>query len=299
MIERLAIACMGTRFELVLAGEDRSFLRAAGEEALAEIEACDRRLSRFRSDSVLSHINRTAALAPVQVDDELFELLVICEDVWRASSGAFDVSIGAWMQSDNSDVCPANERAEARVGWESVELQRPQMRVSFAHPDLKLDLGAIGKGFALDSAARALADAGVARALLHGGTSTALAVGRPSDEHAWTISAGPERDAPRVRLAHRALSVSAPRPGATSSAHVLDPLSGHAPSGHARAAVIAPNATLADAWSTALLVTGDLAGLPADCDGAIAVASPSQLEWTRSTAEDSPFQFPEIEASVQ
>ncbi|MFT5049153.1 MAG: thiamine biosynthesis lipoprotein [Chlamydiales bacterium] len=295
MIERLAIECMGTRFELVLVGGDRGFLRAAGEEALAEIEGCDARLSRFRSDSVLSHLNRSAALGPVPVDGELFEALVLCEQIWSASSGAFDASIGAWMQHDSSDVRVENERDRAHVGWAAVELQGARKRVAFAHPDLKLDLGAIGKGIALDNAARALADAGVTRALLHGGTSTALALGPPSGKHAWTVSLGPERSAPQAQLVQRALSVSAPRAG---SAHVLDPRSPHAQPGLARAAVLAPNATLADAWSTALLVAGDGASIPEDCDWALALPGALQVEWTRWAPGQSPSRSTELEASA-
>ena len=84
---------MGTRFELVLAGGDPVHLRAAGEEALRLIEETDQRLSLFRRDSQLAHINRTAYARDVRLDLDTFDLLAVADLVARATGGAFDLSL--------------------------------------------------------------------------------------------------------------------------------------------------------------------------------------------------------------
>jgi hypothetical protein len=94
---RLATHAMATRFELVLAAEGRD-ARAAGEEALARIEACDARYSLFRRDSLVSRINREAVDRPVRLDEETYELLALCLELRDETRGAFDVSVGRRMR---------------------------------------------------------------------------------------------------------------------------------------------------------------------------------------------------------
>ena len=106
MILRLATQAMATRFELVLAPSaapavngDEARLRAAGEAALEEIADCDRRLSLFRRDSLLSHVNRNAARAPVRLDADTYALFEACAEVQRLSGGAFDASVAPRMRA--------------------------------------------------------------------------------------------------------------------------------------------------------------------------------------------------------
>ena len=271
---RLATHACGTRFELVLGGESPR-LRAAGEAALRAVEDVDRRLSLFRRDSLLAHVCRTAARTPVRLDADTFELLELCAAVHRASGGAFDPTVAPLMRalalhgtrSQAPDVPPAEARA--RVGFDAVRLDAATRRVALDRDGVWLDLGAVGKGHALDLAARELREAGVARALLHGGTSTVLALGAPPDAEGWRVRIGSGPEAPVVVLRDAALSVSAPRAGTD---HVLDPRTG-APSAAARYAAVlttgalaADAAARADAWSTALLATGDADAVPGDLE---------------------------------
>lgn len=225
---------MGTRFEVVLPGDDPGALRPAGEAALAEIEEWHRRLTRFAPDSQLSHIHRAAAEAPVAVDRDLYALFEDCAAVWRASTGAFDPSLGS--------------------GMDAVELDDAQSTIRFTRPGVTLDLGGIAKGHALDHAARVLREAGLTSALLHGGTSSVLAIGRPPGEPGWKIALAGSGNPPTVvTLADQALGASSQ----FQRQHVQDPRTGEPARGHARlAAVIGPSARLCDAWSTALLVLG-------------------------------------------
>jgi thiamine biosynthesis lipoprotein len=267
MIVRLATMTMGTRFELVLAGDDEWALRSAGDAAIEEIESLNDRLSLFRNDSLVAHINRTAFERAVRVDRPTFELLRTAREVWAASGGAFDVTMGAvmrhWGLHDSAD--GAGEGAAA-WGMDGVVLDETALSVRFARAGLMIDLGGIAKGHALDVAVAMLRESGVRAALLHAGTSSVAAIGAPDDQpDGWRVSLGAAgRGAPVVRLRDASLSVSAHH-GRTVEAegrevgHVLDPRTGATASGSGArmAAVVAPIGRDAEAWSTALLVLGE------------------------------------------
>lgn len=278
MLVRLALHAMGTRFELVLEGDEdgpgaEAYLRAAGEVALAEVEQVDARLSLFRRDSLLSHIQRNAAEQPVSVDPETFALFELCAQVCEATEGSFDPTIAplmrAYLLHDETATTPLLTLEQARecVGWKKRVQLLADRRIAFSTPGTALDLGAIAKGHALDLAIEVLRDAGITRALMHGGTSTVAAIGHPLGREGWPIALGAGPNAPRVLLCDDCLAVSAP--GARSVQHegrrvdhVLDPREGLPVQGALVAATLSRSAAEADAWSTALLVNADPKGLP-------------------------------------
>jgi thiamine biosynthesis lipoprotein len=143
-----------------------------------------------------------------------------------------------------------------------MEIVRVGRTVRFTRPGVSLDLGAVGKGFALDAASRILRDAGVTCTLVHGGTSSAVAIGAPPGEPGWRIAIRDEGEpGPVVLLRDASLSVSAPRGRMIQTSggrigHIIDPRTGRPAPAARIAAVIADSATLADAWSTAVLVEG-------------------------------------------
>jgi thiamine biosynthesis lipoprotein ApbE len=192
---RLARHAMATRFELALHGADPVALRAAGEEALDEIERLEDQLSLFRPASDIAHANARAAREPVRVSPAVFGLLQHARRLSDETGGAFDITIGPLMQcwgllGETGRVPGAEEVAAARtkMGMHLVTLDERDLTVGFAREGVMLDLGAIGKGFALQRAAELLRDAGVASALLHGGTSTVCALGAPPGAGAWKVA---------------------------------------------------------------------------------------------------------------
>ncbi|MEO8448633.1 MAG: FAD:protein FMN transferase [Gemmatimonadota bacterium] len=238
---RLALAAMGTRFELVIQGRYEPVLRAAGEAALEAIETAHRELTRFEPSSLLSHIRRAGRDRPVPLTVPMVALFADAQAVWRASDGAFDPTT-----ADGA-------------GFEAVELDFAAGTVRL-RKDVALDFGAIGKGHALELAAAVLREHGVTSAFLHGGTSSAVAIGAPPGEQGWRVGLEGD-DAPVLTLADAALSVSGARgrqipDGDDWVSHVTDPRSGDPLTGDGRVAVIGPCARLADAWSTAALVLG-------------------------------------------
>jgi thiamine biosynthesis lipoprotein len=269
----LAAPAMGTRFEVVLAGGDEARLRAAGEAVLAEVCRLSETLSAFGRGSMVSYINLHAAEGPVNVDRELFGLLATCQEGWRASEGAFDITVGPLMEAwgfrgqAHGDV----EAARERVGMDKVVLDAARGTALFARPGMRLDLGGVAKGFALDIAAGVLRDAGVECALMHGGTSSVMAIGGPPGEDGWKVRVG-SRD---VVLRDRALSVSAPRGRMIESdagplGHVLDPRTGAPAMGAELACAVCGSGVWAEIWSTALLVLRRRPdGMPRDVEATV------------------------------
>lgn len=264
---------MGTRFEIVLPGSDAPRLLAAAEAALDEVERLEAQLSMYQVESEVSGLNVYAAAGPVRVEPRLFQFLSLALDVSRRTGGAFDPTVAPllhrWGFTGAGGRVPEPEEIEAArsvTGAELVELDPDAFTARFRKDGVSLDLGAIGKGFAIDRALEVLEDAGIERALIHGGTSTVGTRGAPPGEQGWRVALRDPRGAEgetlgEVCLRDRALSVSAPHGksfavGDRRYGHVLDPRTGHPTESALLAAVSHPSATLTDALSTALLVLG-------------------------------------------
>lgn len=296
-METVTLACraMNTRFELVLHGSNAASLRAAGEEALREVERLEAQLSLFRPGSDIARVNALAAREPVRVSPETFALLEHAQRLSAETGGAFDITMApllhCWgLLGSNEGRMPTGEEiaaARAACGMGLVQLDPANFTIRFARGGAMLDLGAIGKGYAVDKAAESLRENGVASALIHGGTSTVFAIGAPPDAEAWKIAieltehiapkagrvtpcaglGGSANDSahgltrPTIELRDESLSVSAVSGKCFVSngrmlGHIIDPRTGEPASRAVLAAVVLPSATETDALSTALLVLG-------------------------------------------
>jgi thiamine biosynthesis lipoprotein len=264
---RVAVArnAMATRFEIVLFGKDATSLRAAGEEALNEIERLDAQLSLYRPSSEIANINARAARESVRVEPSLFRLLENAKRLSEETGGAFDITIAplmrAWELMGGKGKVPTRAeltRARACVGMHLVELDAKNFTIRFTHPGVMLDLGAVGKGYAIDQAVEILREVGITKALVHGGTSTAYGIGGP-----WKLGIESDKEDPIavVELKDTALSVSAVwgksfSVGKKTYGHIIDPRTGRPVQRALLAAVMLPCATETDALSTALLTLG-------------------------------------------
>ncbi len=272
----LARHAMATRFELVLHGDQLGALRAAGEEALDEIERIENLLSLYRPHTEIAQLNARAAREWVRVSTPVFRLLVLARRLGEETNGAFDITAGplirCWGFQGGSGRQPTSEEiagARACVGMNLVEMNASTSTVHFSRAGVSLDLGAIGKGYAIDRAVEILREAGVTSALLHGGTSTTAAIGAPPDAAAWNIAVDLPSTAatpPPTRLAvvplrDESLSVSAVwgrsfQSGEQRFGHVIDPRTGQPVQAALLAALVLPSAAESDALSTALLLGG-------------------------------------------
>lgn len=273
---RQARDAMGTEFEIFLYAPEAGGAGELFEQAFAEVERVESNLSSFRATSELSRINREAGRGEVTTDPETFALLRLAGDYGRATGGAFDITVGSliavWAAARRQARRPSRLElapALATTGWRHLQLGAARRTVLFAVPGLTLDLGAIGKGYALDRVARLLASAGVESALIGSGQSTYRALGAPPRRAGWRINLDPADGSslrPRVQwLRNGALSTSGRGPAAGDHAapgeagHIFDPRHGLPATAFSRVTALADDATEADMLSTALFVAGSVA----------------------------------------
>ena len=230
---------MGTLFEVLLSGDDEENLTAIADAVLDEVQRIDRLLSRFDPRSEISRINRVAGQRPLLIDREIAGILFMCLEAWRRTGGLFDVAARSRSAGLLTDP-PFELDADGRLVW-------------LASPDMQLDLGGIGKGYALERATDLLA--GVPNALIHGGTSSVIARGFGINDEPWRIALrhpASGQVVSQVELRDAALSCSA----ANNQNDIIDPRTGQLPTDSLACAVIAPSATEAEILSTALVCLG-------------------------------------------
>jgi thiamine biosynthesis lipoprotein len=269
-VHRKAMAC---RFEVTLSGEDARHVPDA-QKALDEADRVEGAITVFRDSSALVALNRTAAESPVPVDEELFLLLARCRALHAETEGAYDVTTTplsrAWGFLARAGRRPTDvEIAAARacVGMDGVALDEAARTVRFLRPGLELNLGSIGKGYALERMAAALRAGGVEHALVSAAGSSIRALGGRG--RGFRVDLTSRRSTrgllARLRLRDAALGTSGAAEQffeiqGTRYGHVLDPRTGWPAAGVLSATVVADDAATADALSTAFLVGGlDLA----------------------------------------
>ncbi len=244
-VRPVAHRAMATMFEIIIPESDRAAARGAAEAAFVEIDRMERLLSRFMPYSDISRINAADPGKPVVVEIEAAECLQAALSMWERTDGAFDVTAGS---------PPRGSDEKGAAGMKRIAIDADAMTVTRLEAGVQIDLGGIGKGYALDRAADLLGDWGVCIVLLHGGTSTVRAIGRRPGRDGWQADLrNPSDDQAGlgvVMLRDCSFSGSS----TALSRHIIDPRTGK-PVGTDRAAwAIAPDATTADALTTALCV---------------------------------------------
>ena len=263
------MGCTGT---VRACGPDTGALPAVVAAALDEFDRVDRLLSHYRRDSPLSRLNREAAKGPVAVPPELREVLSECLRWSRESDGAFDVTVGPLMKAwgffrDEGRVPddPEIARVLEVVGYRHVALDREAGTVSFDRPGVELDLGGIGKGYAVDRVVALLRQRGIVSALVNLGGSSVYGLGTPPGKTFWEVGiqdpTRPGETALTVELRDRALSVSGGyarffEERGVTYAHILDPRTGRPVQGVLSVAILSDSATDGDALDNVLFVQG-------------------------------------------
>ena len=265
---REAMACL---FEIQFGAGVAS--RQPVMDAFDRIDQTERRLTVYSDASEVSRVNAAADAREnaLEVSDELFDLLARCAAFSRESGGAFDVTAGpliaGWgFQRRQGKMPPDADVADwlRLVGMEHVTLDEAAQTVRLTRPGMRLNLGAVGKGYALDRAAALLADRSFGAALLSAGHSSMVAVGRPPWDSRWRVDLAHPLQRRRLATLHlhdRALSTSGVgeqfflHQGRRYS-HLLDPRTGRPVQGMLQATALAPTAERAEMLSTAFFVLG-------------------------------------------
>ncbi len=271
-LARRAMAC---DFQISLnAGQHRRGPEAA-VEALDVIDRLEDQMTVYREHSEISQLNRRAAYEAVPVELHLHGLLRYAVELSEATGGAFDMTAGPlvklWGKARKEGRLPeADEidQARQRVDWRRLELDAQRATLRFGREGVEINLGAIGKGYALDRAARVLLDAGVEDFLFHGGRSSLIAFGARSgvgEGGGWRVAIRhplrPDRPIGEVRLCDRGMGTSGSGTQFFTHrgqryGHILDPRTGWPVQGMLSTTVLAPTAAAADALSTAFYVMG-------------------------------------------
>ena len=268
---------MGTEFSIVVYAADAASARHAVDAAFARIAELDQRLSDYRSDS---EINLLCAGAPhaewMPVSSDLWHLLSLANQLSRQSDGAFDVTVGPltklWRRARRRhEVPPAAQLAQARqaVGYQYLQLDLPTRRVRLTRAGMRVDLGAIAKGYAAEQAGRILEAHGLRRWLVDAGGDLAAGDGPPGNS-GWRIAIAPlEANEPPTRwlqIARSSVATSGDfwqyfELDGQRYSHILDPRTGMGVRGRSSVTVIARHGELSDALASTLTVLPPERGL--------------------------------------
>jgi thiamine biosynthesis lipoprotein len=266
-VNRTAMAC---RFEVTLPSSEQSGI-AAATKALDEVDRLEAQLTVFRDSSEVSHVNKHAAIEPVKISQSLFELFVLCKRLHAETDGAFDITSGpltrCWGFLKREARLPDDSEIEAAlssVGMDNLQLDAIAKTIYFANPAIEINLGSIGKGYALDQAGQLLAK-NVKTALLNAGASSMRAFGSGDRGEGWLVGLRHPRSKFKrlgvLRLRDCALSTSGSDEQFLDYAgrrfsHIIDPRNGWPAEGVTSVSVVAPTGALSDALATAFFVGG-------------------------------------------
>jgi len=252
MIHRFTHGAMATQFAFRVEHDDERYAGQLCQEAFHQIDRLETELSRFDPSTDIAGISQLKPGDSMVLTLDAFECLKMAQFVAADTNGAFDVTIGpvfaVWRESKDPPTAEALAAARERTGWQLLMMDEGSHLVGVRKAGVQVDLGGIGKGYALDCAAEIFEEWGITRALLSA-ESTVLALDPPEGENGWTVNA----DQPVV-LRQRALSGSG---SAVQGEHIFDPRTGQPVRDREQVWAFAPSAAWADALSTAFFVMSE------------------------------------------
>ncbi|MGQ0383753.1 MAG: FAD:protein FMN transferase [Gammaproteobacteria bacterium] len=266
-------AIMGTRIAVELWHEDPPAAAAAIDAVIAEMHRVDALMSHYKPESQLSHINREAAVAPVRVDSELAMLIARALEVSELTGGAFDISYASvgYLYDYREHRRPSDREirdALPGVNYRFIEVDAAASTVRLLRPGMRIDLGGIAKGHAVDRSIDLLRSRGIAHASVTAGGDTRLLGdrrGRP-----WVVGIrhpdDPARVISRIPLADAAISTSGDYErffdeGGVRYHHIINPKTGKSATGVRSVTVIAPSSTLAEGLTKGIFILGPERGI--------------------------------------
>jgi len=259
---------MGTRITVELWSEDTLAANSAIDAVIAEMERIDREMSTYKPDSEITRVNGQAARRSVKIGAELFELLKTSIEYSVLTDGAFDITYASvgFMYDFHAHQKPSDEQIASKlpaINYKHIVLNEKDRTVRFTHPNVRIDLGGIGKGHAVDRGIAILQARGIQHALVTAGGDSRIIgdrFGKP-----WIIGIRHPDDKSRViakiPLVDTAISTSGDYEryfdeGGTRYHHILDPRTGRSASRVRSATILAPTATRTDGLSKTAFVLG-------------------------------------------
>lgn len=260
-MKRFSHEAMATTYEVIVVHEDEQYAKQAAAAAFEEVDRLEGELSRFIENSDISGINSLPANKSMQLGLDSFACLQISATIHTETGGAFDITIGSlfkcWRNKDGTLREPLAEEldfARKHTGTNLLQLDEASHTVELLTAPVLVDLGGVGKGYAVDRMAELLREWSIDIALISGGYSSVLALDAPPGTQGWPLTLSNPDDHQQIlarpRLRNRALSGS----GVQKGQHIIDPRTGRPVKGKRAAWSSAPDAATADALSTAFMI---------------------------------------------
>ncbi len=291
---------MGTNFEIQVVHDDAAKAAEAIDAAFEEIERVESLISEWRDDSELTAVNRRGAEGPVEVGEELFEVVHRGIELSARTDGAFDLTFAScghlWSMSKRQ--VPSKREIDdclPHIDYRQVELREDDRSIALPDDDTEIGLGAIGKGYGVDRGAEVLSKHHIDDFVVDGGGDLRVegsSIGRP-----WSVGIAHPRDAQRllgeVTLSEGAVVTSGDyeryfEADGQRYHHIIDPETGFPATTSTSVTVIADDATTADALATGLFVLGAADGieLADELDGVEAMIVDDELKRHQSAQFD-------------
>jgi len=267
---------MDTFIEITCVSSNKKTALSAIEGAFKEIERIEALFNRYDEESEVSKINRLAGIKPLTISPEVFELIEKSLYYSRLSDGNFDITVAPvidiWVLSRQNNSVPEDKDIKStlkHVGYENIVLDKDNLSIHFLDKDLKIDLGAIAKGYAVDKARETLSSYNIEDALVNIGGNI-FAMGKPLDKESWQIGIRHPRSKKDIirtlKLNNRAVSTSGDYErffmlDGKRFSHIIDPHNGRPSEGVMSVTIVCDSAKKADFLSTAVFVMGQKDGV--------------------------------------
>ena len=266
-------AIMGTTIRVEIWHEDEHVRQKGIDKVFAEMDRVNRLMSPYIEQSQLSKINKYGHEGPVKVDRDLFELIEKSIEFSRLTNGAFDITYASvgHLYNYRKEIKPTEEEVAAAkllIDYKNLVLDKDQLSVSYLKHGVKIDLGGIAKGFAVDQSIQHLRDLGIKHALVSAGGDTRLLGDRRG--RSWLVGirdpANTEEVIVMLPLQDEALSTSGDYErffieDGEKYHHIIHPTTGNSAGEVRSASILASDTTTTDALSTSIFVMGPSKGL--------------------------------------
>jgi thiamine biosynthesis lipoprotein len=263
-VHRFSHLAMATTFEVMVQYEDRAYAQQAATAAFGEVDRIEGTLSRYLETSDVTQINHLPAGKPLHIALDTFECLRISAECYAQTGGAFDVTVGllvdCWRDEDKKPRTPSQEElrfALDHTGTDLILLDEPTCAVALMVSPLRVDLGGVGKGYAVDRMAATLREWSIDHALIHGGYSSVLGLDAPAGMKGWPVTLSHPKNRSRTLARLDIANVSVNGSGVEKGRHILDPRTGQPAESKLAAWSVAPDAARGDALSTAFMVMNE------------------------------------------
>ncbi len=276
-IFRRVIKLMGNRFEISVVSDNEAWAQERIDKAITEISRIEKLLTTFSDDSQTNLINRNAGIAPVKVDKEVIDLILRSKRISSLTQGAFDITYGSidkrfWNFDSTMRSLPDPQlakRAVHLINYKNVIVDEKNSTVFLKEKGMRIGFGGIGKGYAAEKAKNILWENGVDSGIVNA-AGDLTAWGHQPDGKEWTIGIA---DPDAVRTAFSYFSITGMAVATSGNyekfvmidgnkySHTIDPKTGMPVKGIKSVTIICPNAEIADAMATPVMIMGIKAGV--------------------------------------